>query len=35
MQWNWETIVIGVTFLAFLLVAKYIVRIPTSSLCNL
>lgn len=27
MQWNWQTIVIGVAFLCFLLLAKYIVRI--------
>jgi hypothetical protein len=26
LQWNWQTILIGVSFLAFLLVAKYIVR---------
>lgn len=27
LQWNWQTIVIGVAFLCFLLLAKYIVRI--------
>ncbi|KAK3012070.1 hypothetical protein RJ639_011963 [Escallonia herrerae] len=27
-SWNWQTIVIGATFLAFLLFAKYIVRLP-------
>ncbi|KAL2489241.1 Sulfate transporter 1.3 [Forsythia ovata] len=26
--WNWQTIVIGATFLGFLLFAKYIVRLP-------
>ena len=26
LQWNWQTIVIGATFLIFLLLAKYIVR---------
>lgn len=30
-QWNWQTIVIGVSFLAFLLVAKFIVRIKIST----
>jgi len=27
MQWNWQTVVIGFAFLAFLLFAKYIVSI--------
>lgn len=27
MQWNWQTVVIGFSFLAFLLLAKYIVSI--------
>jgi len=31
LQWNWETIVIGLAFLVFLLVAKYIVRMSKSS----
>lgn len=33
LQWNWQTIVIGVAFLSFLLFAKYIVRISLAS-CN-
>ena len=31
LQWNWETIVIGVAFLVFLLITKYIVRMPTTT----
>lgn len=27
LQWNWQTIVIGVSFLAFLITSKYLVRI--------
>lgn len=29
-QWNWQTIVIGASFLTFLIVAKYIVRSPNT-----
>lgn len=32
LQWNWQTIVIGATFLSFLLFTKYIVRTP--NFCN-